>query len=154
MNLKWARGYHGIPGGVCPLGSQGLGPPVGPLDPIGPHLPISRFRNLNTCEDTEKQSIFSRFWRGEKQIGVENGNFGLFFASKLWDRVGLSWRPYFQIREAPRVQFSQKRDEKDNGEGIRETRWLIYCFADFKAKLLQNSALKTRRCFRPFTILI
>ena len=84
---------------------------------------------------------------------VENGNFGLFFASKLWDIVGLPWRPYFQIREAPRVQFSQKRDEEDNGEGIRETRWLIYCFAAFKAKLLQNSALRTSRCFRPFTIL-
>ena len=84
---------------------------------------------------------------------VENGNFGLFFASKLWDIVGLPWRSYFQIREAPRVQFSQKRDEEDNGEGIRETRWLIYCFAAFKAKLLQNSALRTSRCFRPFTIL-
>ena len=116
-------------------------------------LSLWSWLRLNSRDDTEKQSTLFPVVDTKNRLWLKMGTLDFSLQANC-ETLLASLDVHISKSEKHLVfSFLKKRDEEDNGEGIRETRWLIYCFAAFKAKLLQNSALRTSRCFRPFTIL-
>ena len=117
-------------------------------------LSLWSWLRLNTRDDTEKQStLFPVFDIVKNKLVLKMGT--LDFSLQANCETLLASLDVHISKSEKHLKCSVFSKKRWGGQWWRDSwnQMINILFAAFKAKLLQNSALRTSRCFRPFTIL-